>query len=106
MRPGTIPTFAAGIMTGALITTTIMFAAPARADVAESDVLYYAGVVCTSLTDHPSIAGILTIGKALTGQGYTAEQAGELIASAVINVCPQHLPLLTQFINVFSGRSA
>lgn len=60
--------------------------------------------VCAWLDEHPSIAGVMSAGQAIASQGYTAEEAGEVIAYAAFDICQRHIPLLRQFVATFGPR--
>ena len=57
----------------------------------------YDQVVCSVLDDYPNNSGVLGIGMALADEGYTGYEAGEIISLAVINVCPEYIPLMMAF---------
>lgn len=99
MRPNTIRGFAAGIVTGATITTTIVFAAPAKADVPTPVITQYSDAVCSTLDDYPTFNGILGVGQALHDYGWTWREAGEIVGMAVLRYCPRHTQLLNDFMN-------
>lgn len=106
MRPGTLRAYAFGVFTGSLMTATItMFAAPAKADVTEREITLYAGPVCATVQDFPSTDGLLGIGYALMDKGYTAHDAGQIIAGAIINICPQYIPILRAFVNLYGDQT-
>ena len=90
MRPGSPGIFVAGFLTGAaVVAATIMVAAPARADEdARAYAAEYGPAVCQTLDDY---------GQAIIEQGFTAEQAGEVVALSVIYICPRHTALLKRF---------
>lgn len=97
MRPGTLRAYAFGVFTGSLITATLtMCSTPAKADATDSDVLRHVAAVCTTLADHPTPSGVYGIGLAIMDYGYTAFEAGQIIAGSVWHGCPQHIPLLQQ----------
>lgn len=99
MRPGAWRAYAAGALTGTVVTAAAtMLAAPARADITDNDILTHAVPVCMTLDDYPSFAGITGIGEAIADEGYSLEQAGEIIAESIINVCPHHTALMRRFI--------
>lgn len=105
MRPGTLRAYALGVFTGSLVTATLtILATPAKADVPDSAIAEYSVPVCMTLDDYPSIAGILGIGKGLLSYGWTAREAGEIVAASVIDVCPEYMPLLRQFIATYGGN--
>jgi hypothetical protein len=106
MRPGTLRAYAIGVLTGSVMTSALfVWTAPAHADVSEDEAAMYADPVCSTLTDYPSIGGVLGIGLALRDEGYSGYDAGQIIGSAVVNECPQFAPLLKRFIAIYGGNS-
>jgi hypothetical protein len=95
VRPGTLRAYAFGVFTGSLMTATLtMCSAPAKADATDSDILTHVAAVCTTLADYATPNGVYGIGSAIMEYGYTAEEAGQIIAGSVIHGCPQYIPLL------------
>jgi hypothetical protein len=66
----------------------------------------YGAVVCDNLDTYDSIPGVLGTGQAIIEQGFTAEQAGEIIALSVIEICPRHEDLLQRFIAQYGPITA
>ena len=84
----------------ALVAVSGLFMAPA----AQADP--YDRVVCSVLDDYPNNTGILGIGLALKDEGYTGYEAGEIIGQAVINVCPEYIPLMMDFADRYAPSGA
>lgn len=106
IRPGTLRAYAFGVFTGSVVTATmVMCAAPAKADVSEPEIYRYAGPVCATVQDFPSTDGLLGIGYALMDEGYTAHDAGQIIAASIIDVCPQYIPILRAFVNLYGDQT-
>lgn len=64
----------------------------------------YDEAVCNVLDEYPSVMGILGIGEALVEEeGYTYRQAGQLVGEAVVNLCPEYIPLMERFINRYGS---
>lgn len=104
MSTKTVRSFALGIVCGAFLTAGIVAAAPAHAD--PTSMAYAASMgepVCNTLSDYPSYGGITGIGKAITEDGLTLDQASEVIVMSVINLCPQHMPLLRRYADQYSA---
>ena len=98
--------FAAGIVTGALIVAGTIVAAPSKADVFDDAQVYAVGI-CGALNDSPTVATVVGIGLVLMEEGYTGEQAGEIMAIAVVSRCPEHEPVLYRFAQIFGeGETA
>lgn len=62
----------------------------------------YAEAVCSVLDQYPTFAGIVGIAQAITDDGFTAYEAGQVIAMSVSDVCPRHTDLVRRFIVRFS----
>jgi len=97
----TIRAFSLGIITGSFLTAgMVLLAGPARADTDRVVVAYasvFGGVVCSTLDDYPSKAGVLGVGNAIIEDGLTAYQAGQVIALSVMDICPRHSDLMDDF---------
>lgn len=107
IRPGSLRAYALGVLTGTIMTATLtMCAAPAKADVPIDVVSQYAGPVCSVLSDYPSTDGVMGIGLALADEGWTAREAGEIIALSVISTCPQFTPILNAFVARYGDKAA
>lgn len=106
-RPGTLRAYALGVFTGSLVTATMtMCAAPAKAQPSSSEVDYYASAVCATLDNgYATLDGVLGIGVAIMEDGYTARDAGAIIAGSVIGTCPQYIPLLKKFVTRYGGAN-
>ena len=86
----------------------VAFAASAHADPDGASVAFaaeYGPAVCQTLDDHDSIPGMLGVGLAIVDEGLSEEQAGEVIALSVREICPRHLDLLKAFIAYYSGNA-
>lgn len=85
----------------------VYFAGPARADgyLDEDEQvfveLYGADVICPTIGDHRSLAGVIGVTEAIVGEGYSADSAVDILNASVQAYCPQHWPLL-----VAIGRAA
>jgi hypothetical protein len=106
VRPNNIRAFIAGILVGTAITTgTIIVAAPAKADVdAQAWAAEYGPAVCDLLSQHPTMAGLMTVLEDVVAAGYSPEESGELVAESVFDVCPRYIPILRQFVATFGPR--
>ena len=94
----------------ALLGAAVYFSAPARADANDSVVYAYTatfgGIVCSTLDQYPTFDGILGIGQAMTEDGLTGFQAGQVIATSAIEICPRHIALVRSFADSHSGATA
>ena len=100
IRPGTLRAYALGVITGSIVTASLaVWTAPAHAD-AGTDT-----VICSVLSEYPSIQGVIGIGLALKDRGYSGYDAGQAIGEAVINECPQYLPLMRRFIAIYGDNA-
>lgn len=94
--------FAAGIITGALIVAGTIVAAPGKAEVTQRDVAIYAVAVCGALDESPSVGTVVGLGLGLGDQGYSGYDAGQIIAIAVMQRCPEYEPVLRRFSELFA----
>lgn len=86
----------------ALVAVSGLFMAP----VAQATPSYYDQAVCSVLDDYPNNTGILGIGLALEDEGYSGYEAGKIIGQAVINVCPEYIPLMMDFADRYAPKGA
>lgn len=87
--------------TSAFLGAAVYYSAPAEAAPDQAVINYAkasAPAVCTTLDSYPSFPGIVGVAKAITEDGFTAYEAGEVIYLSVAAVCPRHLTLLDRFI--------
>ena len=77
-----------------------LFVAP----VAQADP--YDQAVCSVLDEYPNNTGILGIGLALKDEGYSGYEAGQIIGQAVINLCPEYIPLMMRFADRYAPKGA
>ena len=109
MRNRSVRAFGLGLVTGAVLTAGITaFAAPAHAEPDPSiEVLEYAaraeGAVCSTISKYPTIFGVRGILEAIEDVGFTPYEAGEIVALAVTDSCPQFVPVLEKFVAVYGG---
>ncbi|MBP6571338.1 MAG: DUF732 domain-containing protein, partial [Gemmatimonadales bacterium] len=66
----------------------------------------FGGAVCETLDAHPSFGGIYGIADAITDDGLTYYQAGQVIAVSVMEICPRHTALVTSFAASVAGSHA
>ena len=96
--------------TSAFFGAAMYFSTPARADTEDSVVFAYVatfgGIVCNTLDDYPSFDGIIGIGQAMAEDGLTGYQAGQVIATSAIEICPRHLPLVRNFADSYTKANA
>lgn len=78
-------------------------AGEAHADPVSNYADHAAYAVCGTLDEVPNFPGILGV---LSGvqedSGFSPYQAGQVVGMAVRDYCPRHLPLLQQFVAVYS----
>lgn len=76
---------AAAVMSGSLITPS-------------------AGInICGELDKSPDFDGIVVVGTAMMNQGFTPDQAAEMLVYSVNKNCPEYLPLLFEFADTYGG---
>ena len=59
--------------------------------------------VCGSLYVSPTVGTVENLGVAYMAEGWTPEQAGELIATIVYTNCPEYAPVLDRFIAAYAS---
>ena len=90
----------------------ILSSPKAKADVDDAAYAYaavFGDAVCSTLDTYSSFDGHLGIAKAITKDGLSSYQAGEVIQISVTEICPRHQRLLDRFVSVYapsSGRAA
>jgi hypothetical protein len=88
---------------------TLLASAPhAKADADPVVVAYaahYAGAVCETLSEFPSTNGLLGIMSAITDDGLTPRQAGQVAAISVLEACPRYAYLLDAFVAQYGETS-
>jgi len=77
----------------------VLAASPVRADaVSYAYAAHYAGAVCETLADYPSVPGVLGVMAGIREHsGLTNRQAAEVVVTSVTEVCPQFLFVLEAF---------
>lgn len=99
MRPGTLRAYGLGVITGSIVTAVL---AAVAAPEAAAETIYDA-TICAELDAEPTVSTVVIIGLALGDQGYSGYDAGQIVAEAVIDGCRQHIPLMIDFANTYSG---
>jgi hypothetical protein len=97
-----IRAYALGIITGAFLTAgTMMLAAPAKADghLSTDEQVYvevYGGAICSVLSDarYHTFAGVVGVTEAVAHDGFTLDNAVDIVNAAVENTCPANWGLL------------
>ena len=65
---------------------------------------HYAGAVCATLDDYPTVNGMLGIMQAIAEDGLSDFQAGQVVGLSITETCPRYSYLLDLFIDRY-GRS-
>jgi hypothetical protein len=60
---------------------------------------YGKGVICPTFESFPSTSEPLGIGASVMKDGFTAREAGHIVAYAVYSYCPQDFPTLMRIVN-------
>lgn len=99
MARGDRAAIAWAMLGSALFGAAFYFASPAKADgTLDIDeqiyVQVYAGAVCATLDDYPSLGGVLGVADGVMADGFSADSAVDIINSSVANNCNRHWPLL------------
>ena len=66
----------------------------------------FGSAVCETLDSYPSFGGIYGIADAITDDGLTYYQAGQVIAVSVTEICPRHTALVKSFAASSAGSHA
>lgn len=87
----------------ALPAAALISAQAAKADPVSNYAALNAGPICSTIADYPTVAGVTgVLSGVMEESGFTAYQAGEVVAAAVIGWCPQYVPVLQRFVAVYS----
>ena len=107
----TVRRLLAGVGAGGVLASTGMHAcAPAHADAGLSAVqvayvkMYGATAICPTIDQYHSIPGVIGVVKGVVRDGFTAEQAVEIVNAAVATYCAENYPLLTETGNYFRAQ--
>ena len=109
IRKTTVRAFSLGIVAGGFITAATFSAIPARADTDAAVYAYaatFGGIVCSTLDEYPTFSGIIGIGEAISTDGLSMHQAGQVIAVSAMEICPRHLGLLQRFTDQYGQVAA
>lgn len=80
-------------------TALLLLAAPA------ANATTLAQEICTTLDQEPNSVGVTIVAMALLQAGVPDKEAADIIVSAVIGVCPEHVVALNDFIVRYRGAS-
>lgn len=95
-----------------LLIVPVGLASPARADGTISDTefayiqMYGASAVCPTIDDYPTPAGVLGVEQGIEHDGFTADDAVDIINVSVHEYCPSHWPLLVAIGKAARGAAA
>lgn len=83
----------------------ILYAASAKADgVTDAYEWEYGPAACSYLSTHTTVAGLSAVVLDAEAMGLTPEQAGQAVASSVLDICPEYTPILRQFVAKYGPR--
>lgn len=102
MRPRRLRRLIALAGFGAIIAGGALGTGVARADETDQYASLNAGRICRTLDQYPTVAGVTGILQAVMNVGFTPHDAGLVVAKAVVNSCPEHLPELQRFVAAYS----
>jgi len=103
MRPRALRRRLGLVFLGALIAGAVLGTGVARADSLDDYIVTNAPVVCSLLDDYPSVSGVEGLVIALHDEGFTGEEAGEIIGRSVVGWCPRHMTEVQAFIAKWAG---
>lgn len=99
IRSALLATFGA-LIAAATLTTSRAHANP------ETDYTTQATTICQTLDHSPTFGGLIkTIDNTATETGLDLYAVGDLVAHAVIDQCPWHIPLLERFVDAIEPRA-
>ena len=108
----TITRLALAATSGAVIAATgLAYASDAHADgyLSSTEAAYVdrygAGAVCPVIDEYPSAAGVLGVTRGIMEDGFTADNAVDIINASVSTYCPRNWPLLVAIGNAARGHS-
>ena len=79
----------------AMLPVAAWFSGKAHADpISDTYAAKYAGVVCSVLDEYPTYSGIQGVVIGIHNDGLTWYESGEVLGTAVFNVCPRHADLV------------
>lgn len=66
----------------------------------------YGGIVCGVIDHYPSTGGVLGVVRAITDEGFTPYEVGEIVGLSVADICPRHLGLVQRFVRLYGPVAA
>lgn len=85
----------------------IVYAASAKASPAtDAYEVEYGPAACSYLSNHSTLTGLFAVILDAEASGLSPEEAGEAVASSVIDYCPVYIPLLRQFVARYGNTVA
>ena len=113
LRTATIKGFSLGLIAGSFLTAgAVLLAGDAKASPDISPVLVEDAIqaepfICKSLANSPTVAMLMDVLQSVSatlrlGPGDT----GTVVALAVSDGCPQYLPVLQRFVNIYGDDTA
>lgn len=101
VRPRVLRRLLISAAAGAVLAGTgIGYATDARADGVISDAeyayiqMYGAGAVCTTISEYPTESGVMGVMAGIHDDGFTYDNAVDIINASVSTYCPRHWGLL------------
>jgi hypothetical protein len=67
---------------------------------------HYAGAVCAVLDDYPTVNGMLGIMAAITEDGLSNYQAGQVVGISIAEVCPRYGYLVDLFVDRYGDKGS
>ena len=58
--------------------------------------------ICQSLTVMPTVGTVEQLGLALMAEGWTPQEAGQIVVWTVNGVCPEFMPIVGRFIAAYT----
>ena len=95
MRPRRLRRLLAAVGAGAILAGTGIGWA-ARAEAAPN--------ICNALAVMPTVGTVEQLGLALMSEGWSPEEAGQIVVWTVHGVCPEYMPVIDRFIAAYSDE--
>jgi hypothetical protein len=113
MRPSLIKAFSLGIIAGSFLTAALITVAPAKADPSDPspalirDAVQAEPFVCQSLKDDPTVSQLISVLYAVAAaDNLSAADTGTVVTMAVADGCPQYIPVLRRFVQIYAPDTA
>lgn len=66
----------------------------------------YHNAICWTLDDYPSVGGVMGIASVIIDDGFSGDDAADIVNASVAGWCPRHWPLLVAIGEAARGQQA